>query len=138
MQVIWALGHENISAMHPTTLMITKDKHLSRLGDCVVAVGAEKAALDLDAKLKNMIKMPNAKVTIAIDAGDLIERIFATGSSDLRLNHPMDLVIRKSDFISDRTIAIGANKASKDLDRNLIQQLQNPNQKIKITIIVEA
>jgi uncharacterized protein len=47
----------------------------------------------------------------------------AVGSPELRLVHPKDIVIRKSGYISDRTLAIHADKASKDLTRILVEKL---------------
>ncbi|MFI5205722.1 MAG: DUF371 domain-containing protein, partial [Candidatus Paceibacterales bacterium] len=37
-EIFWALGHPNIQAIHPTTLMFTKDLHVSKNGDCIVAM----------------------------------------------------------------------------------------------------
>jgi uncharacterized protein len=137
MQTIWAFGHENILGIHPTTLMITKAKHVSPAGDCVVAVAADKAALDVNPQFKEALKKSNAKVTVTIEAGDLAQHIFAFGSPDLILSHDTDLVVRKSDFISDRTLAICADKAAIDLPRWFIEKLKDPKQQIKITFIVE-
>jgi hypothetical protein len=50
----------------------------------------------------------------------------------------MDLVVRKSDFICNRTLAIRADKAAKDFSRNLVKKLQNPKQKVTITLSVKT
>jgi hypothetical protein len=47
-------------------------------------------------------------------------------------------VIRKSDYISNRTLAIRSDKAAQDLSRDLVQKLKNPKQKAKITLVVCA
>jgi hypothetical protein len=133
---ILAFGHENIQALHPTTLMFTKEKQLSNTGDCVVAVGADKALLDLSQTFKENLRKLNAKLTMIIEAGGIIEQINAFGSPKLILNHPTDMVIRKSDFVSDRTLAIVADKSSNDLSRELVNKLKNPKQKVNITLIV--
>ncbi len=135
-EIIWAVGHANIQSAHPTTLMITKDTHLTHTGDCIVAVGADKAALDLSPQIKQALKRPNTKVTILLEAGGLTEQISALGSPNLVLTHPTDIVIRKSQFVSDRTLAVCADKASKDIQRELVSKLKNPKQKIKITLSV--
>ena len=135
---IVALGHENIQAIHPTTLMFTKEKHLSNTGDCIVALSADKALADLTQTFKNNLRKPNAQLTIIIKTGDLTEQINATGSPKLILAHPTDIVIRKSSYISDRTLAICANKSSNDLSRELVAKLKNPKQKINITLIVQG
>ena len=118
--------------------MFTKDKCLSKNGDCVVAVSANKALADLSAEFKEKLKTPNAKLTVKIEAGEAGEQITASGSPKLILQHPTDVVVRKSDYVSDRTLAIHADKASSDLPRPFIAKLQNPKQKVKITLSVEA
>jgi len=135
---IVAFGHENVQATHPSTLMFTKEKHLSNTGDCIVAIAADKALVDLNQTFKDSLRKPNAKLTIIIEADGLTGQIKAFGSPILMLNHPTDVVVRKSDYISDRTLAIQADKSSNDLDRDLIEKLKNPKQKINITLIVDS
>jgi hypothetical protein len=134
----WAKGHTNIQAIHPTTLMFTKDIHVSRKGDCIVAMAADKSVADLSAQFKEELRKPNAKVTIIIEAGDCIEEIKALGSPKLCLCHPTDIVIRKSDYICNRTLAICADKSSIDLPREFVEKLQDPKQKVLITLRVES
>ena len=134
----WALGHANIQASHPTTLMFTKDIHVSKNGDCIAAMTADKSVADLSAQFKEDLRKPNAKVTVTIEAGGFIEEIKAHGSPKLCLCHPTDIVIRKSDYVCNRTLAICADKSSIDLPRGLVEKLQDPKQKIKITLRVES
>ena len=135
---IVAFGHENIQAIHPTTLMFTKEKGVSNTGDCIIAVAADKALADLTQTFKETLKKTNAKLTITIVAAGLSEQIIASGSPTLILSHPTDIVIRKSSYISDRTLAIAADKSSNDLSRELIAKLRNPKQKININLIVQS
>ena len=137
-EIVWAFGHCNILAVHPSTLMFTKEKHLSEAGDCVIGVAADKALVDLGVEFKEKLKKSTAKLTIIIDADGLIQKVTASGSPKLVLTHPTDIVIRKSDYISDRTLAIRADKSSDDLPRELVEKLKNPRQKIKISLIVDA
>ena len=134
---IVAFGHKNIQGIHPTTLMFTKDIHVSKNGDCIVAMTADKSVADLSVQFKEELRKPNAKVTVTIEAGGFREEIRALGSPKLCLCHPTDIVIRKSDYICTRTLAICANKSSIDLPRALVEKLQNPKQKVKVTLIVE-
>ncbi len=135
-ETITAFGHPNVQAIHPTTLMITKDKHISKNGDCIVAVAADKALSDLSTKLKDALRQPNAKLTITLEAGNEKQQIHTSGSPDLLLTHPTDIVVRKSDFVSDRTLAVKADKASNDLDRGFVEKLKDASQTIKITLEV--
>ncbi len=133
-----AFGHENIQAVHPSTLMFTKERQLSKTGDCIVGVAADKAAAGLSQKFKDALRKPNAKLTIIIEAEGLSEQINASGSPKLILTHPTDIVIRKSDYISDRTLAIRADKSANDLPRDFMEKLKNPEQKINITLIIRG
>ena len=137
-EVISAQGHENILATHKTTLEFTKDKHLSKKGDCIVAVAADKSLADLSAEFKENLQKPHAKLTVLIEAGGITEQVIAQGSPKLILTHPTDVVIRKSDYVCNRTLAVHADKAAKDLARNLLEKLKNPKQKVKITLVVRV
>jgi len=133
---IVAFGHENIQAIHPSTLMFTKQKHLSKTGDCVVGVASDKAVANLSQIFKDALRKPNVKLTVIIEAGGITDQINAFGSPKLILTHLTDMVIRKSDFICNRTLAIRAVKSANDLPRELVEKLKNPNQKVNITLVL--
>ena len=135
-EVVSGYGHANIQAVHKTTLEFTKEKHLSRKGDCIIAVAADKAVSDLSPRFKANLQKPNARLTILIEAGEVAERVQARGSGQLILSHPTDVVIRKSEYICGRTLAVHADKAANDLSRQLVEKLKNPEQKVKITLIL--
>jgi len=137
-EVIFGQGHENIQATHKTTLEFTKDMHLSRKGDCIVTVAANKALADLTADFKENLRKPHAKLTIRIEAGGIIEQVNAEGSPQLILTHPTDMVIRKSGYVCNRTLAVHADKAAQDLSRKLVEKLENPEQKVKVTLAVRV
>jgi hypothetical protein len=137
-EVIFGYGHENIQATHKTTLEFTKDTHLSKKGDCIVAVATDKALADLSAEFKEKMRKPHAKLIITIEADTIIEQVTAHGSPKLILTHPTDMVIRKSDYICNRTLAVHADKAAQDLSRDLVEKLKNPKQKVKITLVARA
>jgi len=136
--VIFGYGHENIQATHKTTLEFTKDTHLSKKGDCMVTVAADKALIDLNAEFREKLHKPKAKLTTTIEAGEIIEQVNAYGSPQLILTHPTDMVIRKSDYVCNRTLAVHADKAAQDLSRDLVEKLKNPKQKVKITLVVRV
>jgi len=137
-EIINARGHENILSSNQTTLEITKDTFLTKRGDCIIAVDATKGAVDLNPKLKEKARNEYARMRITIEAGDEAETINAWGSPQLLFTHPTDLVVRKSDYVCGRTLAIRADKAAKDLSRKLVRKLRNPNQRVKITLTVES
>ncbi|MCJ7469295.1 DUF371 domain-containing protein, partial [Candidatus Bathyarchaeota archaeon] len=86
-EIITAYGHENIQATHKTTLEITKDKHLTKNGDCIIAVAANKSLADLSPKFKEKLRRKNAILTIRIEVEGVVEEIKASGSSHLILTH---------------------------------------------------
>src|ERR1035437_10499480 len=102
--------------------MLTKDSQLTQTGDCITAVAADKATADLSLEFKDKLKNPNAKLTILIEASGIKEQINASGSPKLILSHPTDMVVRQSNYICTRTLAINATKASNDLPRALIEK----------------
>ena len=133
-ETILARGHENILSTNRTTLEITKEEHLSKKGDCIIAVAADKAIADLSSDFKERLCRENGRLIILIEADGTSETINAIGDPFLILTHPTDIVVRKSRYISDRTLAIQADKAACDLSRRLVEKLQNPKQKVKITL----
>ena len=135
-EIILGYGHENIQAMHKTTFEITKEAQLSRRGDCIIAVSANKTMTDFSSEFKENLRKENAKITILIEVGDAAEVVNAFGSPRLILTHPTDMVVRKSNYICNRTLAIQADKAACDLSRKL--KLRNPKQKVKITLTVRV
>ncbi|MEM2105894.1 MAG: DUF371 domain-containing protein [Candidatus Bathyarchaeia archaeon] len=137
-EVIAARGHANIRATHRSTLEITKDSELTRRGDCIIAVSADKALADLSVEFKKCLLNEKAKITILIEANEISEVVKAFGSPKLILTHPADIVVRKSDYVCARTLAIKADKAACDLSRRLVEKLKDPRQKVKITLTVNV
>jgi len=136
-ETITALGHMNVRATHRTTLEFTKDRHLSGEGDCIVGTASDKSVADLCPEFTELLRKPDARLTLQVEAGEVIEEIHAFGSPRLILSHPTDIVVRKSDYICSRTIAVKADKAAMDLSRKLVEKLKNPQQKAKITLSVK-
>lgn len=119
-----AFGHPNITAKHKTTIELTKDNDLTLNGDCIIGVNS-------DFKLNEIKKFQN-KIKIMLKVNSIKEEI------NCEVNHDFDddneIVIRKSDFISNRTLGIKSDKACIDLKKELINKLKNPDQKIEILI----
>ena len=129
-----AYGHPNILATHKTTLEFTKDSEVSLRGDCIVGV---KADFDLD-RIKDFIKkVKNKNISITIEiiskSTKIKEKIFAEINPNF--NSDKQLVIRKTNFVSERTFAIKADKAAFDLNWGLISLLKEKKNKITIEIL---
>ncbi len=130
-------GHENISSNHKNTLEITKESHLTPRGDCIVGVNANSSCNDLPHELKDKLRSSDAHVSISIRAGDHEFVIRGNGHPDLILTHKDDIVIRKSDFVCPRTLAVKCDKASDLLPRDMVLLLQDPNTKGILSIAVD-
>jgi hypothetical protein len=137
-EAIIACGHENIQATHKTTFEITKESKLSTKGNCIIAVSANKALADLSHEFKENLRKKNAKLAILIETGEIAEVVHASGSPQLTLTHPANMVVRKSDYTCSRTLAVQADKAACDLSRKLVAKLRNPKQTVKITLTVNV
>jgi len=137
-EIILVYGHENIQATHKSTLEITKEPQLSKKGDCIIGVTADKGIADLSLEFKESLRKKNAKMTMLIEAGEAAEVVNAFGSPRLILAHPTDMVVRKSSHVCSRTLAIQADKSACDLSRKLVEKLRKPKQKVKITLTVKV
>ena len=137
-EFVLAQGNTNIQATHKSTIEITKDCELSRRGDCVIAVSADKALADLSSQFKENLQQENSELTMLIETGEVAEVVSAHGNPRLILSHPTDMVVRKSNYVCSRTLTIEADKAACDLSRELVQMLKNPEQKIRIKLTVEV
>jgi len=130
-------GHENIRSTHKKTIEITKDSELSLKGDCIIGVNASCSCFDLPGPLKEKLQYPKSKVKFSIKVAEHEFIVKGRGCKDLTLTHPEDIVIRKSNFICPRTLAIKCDKASDLLPREMVTLLQDPKTKGTFTIIVE-
>ncbi|HLC96111.1 MAG TPA: DUF371 domain-containing protein [Candidatus Nanoarchaeia archaeon] len=120
-------GHPNITAKHKTTLEFTKDKHISLKGDCIIGVNADFDAKKIKDSLKSSKRI---KIFIKVDEfGEEVNCEYNPG-----FNGNKELVIRKSGFISERTLGIGADKACTDLNAEMASKLKNSGQMITVVL----
>jgi len=138
METFTARGHPNIRAGHRATLMVTRETELTPLGDCIVAVAAERGLRALDPRMKEAIRSQDAKVRLILKAGGLIFEALGGGGARLTLSNPTDMIARRSRYICDRTLIVGADKAACDIEPPLLRLLQNSDQVINVTLVVET
>ncbi|MCK9297821.1 DUF371 domain-containing protein [Methanoculleus sp. YWC-01] len=122
--IVRARGHPLVRGAHPTTFEVTKDETLTAAGDCIIGVAADKGAADLDPGLKELLRDDRAVLTTRLTAGGETIEVRSGGSAAFTLDHPADLVWRRSDFISDRTVGIRSNRVAATLPRAFIEALQ--------------
>ncbi len=134
MERVTSFGHENVLSLHETTIEVTMEPDLTKKGDCIIGVGADMGLFDLSDDFKESARDENTKIRVTLIAGDITEMVVGSGHPDLTFTHKTDMVIRKSDFICDRTLMINTDKSSAELDRKLINRLRNKNQKLIMEI----
>jgi len=131
-----ARGHPNITATHPTTLEITRDLSLTKMGDCIIAVKATRGLIDLSHHFKDACMNDESRILVELKVSGLVERISGRGSHLLTLAHENDLVIRKSAYVSNRTLMINADKSASDLPRKFIRRLTSASTNIHVRLTV--
>jgi hypothetical protein len=127
-------GHPNVLATHPRTIEITKDNYLTKEGNCIVGINANKACIDLNPELRSLMTQDNIPIKFEIIVGSLSFKINGFGNSKLTLSNPHDIVIRMSSYISTRTASIKCNKAAIHIPRDIILLLQDSNTKGSLII----
>lgn len=134
----YAQGHPSVLSTHRTTLELTREANLGKNGDCIVAVGSSAGLRDLPELMKNALSSETcrARLTLKLDPHRFI--IEGRGAPGLTFSHPTDIVIRKSGFVSDRTLMVHSDRAAVDLPRSLVELLQDPGQKVLVELTIET
>lgn len=117
-------GHKNTLSTHRNTLEFTKDKDLTLNGDCILGVDANFKIT------KDILKAKKIKITIS--SGDISDNIICDINPGFENDH--EIVIRKSGFISGRTLGIHADKAAVDIDRRIVNILKDSNNNASVEI----
>ena len=124
-----AWGHKNILATHKSTFEFTKDKEVSLKGNCIIGVRANFVLREL----KDFInQFWSEKIKIIIKVNNYVEEVVAYVNKEFWNSKTM--VVRKSDFVDKRTLAVKANKAAVDLDRKIVSNLRKGG-KIKVSLV---
>ena len=126
-------GHKNVTSQHKSAFEITKDVEIGPTADCIIGTDMDKSMLNFPQEFKDKIADSNTKITVILDTENGHDEIVGFGHEDLTLTHPTDIVCRTSDFTCPRTLMIGADKAARNLDKDLIEDLKN-EKNMEVTI----
>lgn len=126
-----------VRSSHPTTIEITTEDYLTESGECIIGVGATMGCSGLSSAVKERIQRKGSRVTLRVLVGEFSFMITARGDPSLTLSDPHELVVRKSDYTSGRTLAVGADAASRDLPREMVRLLKNPATRGRLEVEVE-
>ncbi|HEY7226773.1 MAG TPA: DUF371 domain-containing protein [Nitrososphaeraceae archaeon] len=130
-------GHKNILSLHSRTIEITKDSKLTKKGDCIVGVSANKACEDLDPALRQKLRTSDTVVKIGIIVEPYEFNISGFGNNHLEVTHKHDIVLRKSNYVDSRTLIVSCNKSAIDIPRYLIKALNDPEAKGLLRVKLE-
>jgi uncharacterized protein len=121
-------GHSNLLGKHYNTLEFTKEDKLTREGDCIIGVRA-----DFDSSELKKIAKEFSKFKMIIKVGEYKEEVTALINKEF--DDSKEIVIRKSEYFSKRTLGIRADKAAKDIDRRIIALLKDPGTKGTVEVV---
>jgi hypothetical protein len=122
-EVIRARGHEHVTAAHASTFEVTTDDWLTPAGDCIVGVEADRAPASFDAAFCEACRDPDARIRIHLRTTDHEATVTAAGHPELTFESDRSAVVRTSTHVDDRTVAVRADGAAGDLDRDLVDAL---------------
>ncbi|MDD1668938.1 MAG: DUF371 domain-containing protein [Methanomicrobiales archaeon] len=117
-------GHPLVRGTHPTTFEVTAEDHLTRQGDCIIGIRADKGAAGLSAEFRRVLADDRAVLVTRLTAGGHSVEVRGHGSSGITLAHPADLVWRRSGFVCPRTVAIHCDRVAATLPRELVRALR--------------
>jgi hypothetical protein len=131
-------GHPNVTGRHPTTFEVTREEHLSNTGDCIIGIAADRGASALPSGFAELLARDEALLVTRLCCGDCCVIITSQGSPAMTLDHPTDLVWRRSDYVCGRTVGIRSDMTARDLPRQLIALLQGGAELVvEMTVRVE-
>jgi len=134
-EIIRCRGHPCVLGTHPTTFEITCEEHLTSNGNCIIGVAAEKGCAGLSPEFRQLLSREDAILDTSIEANGIVVKIRSRGSPHLTLDHPTDMVWRRSGFTCGRTIGICSDHVALTLPRDLIACLRQGTDMV-VTLVV--
>ncbi|MFC4359977.1 DUF371 domain-containing protein [Halobium salinum] len=135
-EVVHARGHEHVSAEHASTFEVTSDDWLTPAGDCILAVDADRVPADFDPAFVDACRDEDAEITITVATDDHEEVVTGHGHPDLTFDGDRSAVGRTSDYVDERTVVVGADRAAGEFDRDLVADLAD-GAEVTVTFRVE-
>jgi len=129
-EIIRCRGHPLVLGTHPTTFEVTCEDYLSKNGNCIVGIAADKGCAGLSPAFKSVLAHDDAVLITLLECNGVSVTVRSSGSSQLLLDHPTDMVWRKSTFICGRTIGIISDRVALTLPRELMICLVRGNEMV--------
>jgi len=134
-ETIRCRGHPLVLGTHPTTFEVTREDHLTVNGNCILGITADKGCDGLSTEFKSVLSHDDAILLTRLECDGITAEIRSRGSSLMMLNHPADMVWRKSTFVCGRTIGILSDHVAATLPEELVQNLKEGKE---MTVILTA
>ncbi len=134
---ICARGHQHVSAAHASTLEVTTESFLTKAGDCIIGVDADRPPSAFAESFIEACRTEQAQITATINVGDTETSITGTGDPRLTCANDTSAVLRTSDYVDDRTVMVNADLAARDIDRSIIDRLRR-GAELVITLSVQS
>jgi uncharacterized protein len=122
-EIIHCRGHPLVSGTHPSTFEITAESHLTSTGNCIIGIAADKGCAGLSPEFKRVLSHDDARLLTRLKCGGTEVEIHSQGSALFTLDHPTDMVWRRSTFACGRTIGILSDMVAVTLPEVLIKNL---------------
>ena len=122
-EIIRCRGHPLVLGTHPTTFEVTCEDHLTKNGNCIIGIAADKGCAGLTPSFKAVLAHDDAILVTRFACERIVVDVRSRGSSRFTLDHPADMVWRKSPFVCGRTIGIMSDRVALTLPRDLIANL---------------
>ena len=122
-EIIHCRGHPLVVGNHPTTFEVTREDHLTKNGNCIIGISADKGCAGLSAAFKRVLANDDAVLVTTLMSEEVTFEVKSRGSSQFTLDHPTDIVWRRSSFVCGRTIGILSDHVAVTLPKTLIAKL---------------
>jgi len=132
-----AYGHPDVSSTHPSTFEITAEEQMTPAGSCIIAVRSEKGARDLSPEFRALLQKQGSCLVTSLTCRDVSVTVRSSGTPLLTLDHPTDMVWRRSSFTCGRTIGTYSDHTAATLPRELIRLLR-AGECLEVVLMVES
>lgn len=122
-EIIYCRGHPLVLGNHPTTFEVTREDHLTKYGNCIIGIAADKGCNGLSPVFKRILSHDDSVLFTRLSCDGVTVEVKSKGSSLFTLDHPTDIVWRRSPFVCGRTIGINSDHVSVTLPKALIANL---------------
>jgi len=122
-ETVYCRGHPLVLGNHPTTFEVTREDHLTKYGNCIIGIAADKGCNALSPEFKRLLSHDDTVLFTLLSCDGVTAEVKSKGSSLFTLDHPTDMVWRRSSFVCGRTIGIISDHVAATLPKKLIANL---------------